>query len=161
MITDRKTQEIAVGMGKIAFVGPGQVATTILGSCIGLTLFHPNRQVAAFAHIVLPESRGNASALAGKFADTAVPAMLAMFQQQKIVPHQLRAKLAGGATMFGGTGPLRIGLQNHAAVVERLRQCRIPITAEHIGGPKGRRVTVLPEHGQLKIEIVGEMPTIL
>ena len=28
----------------------------ILGSCIGLALFHPGRKLAAMAHIVLPES---------------------------------------------------------------------------------------------------------
>ena len=154
-IADKRHQEITVGMGQIALVETGQVASAVLGSCIGLVLFQSHRSIAVMSHIVLSESRGNATALPGKFADTAIPHMLDLLSRRGILTSQVRAKLAGGATMFGGRGPIRIGDQNHQAVHDILRRLRIPIAGEHVGGNQGRRVVFCPTQTRMAVEIAG------
>ena len=52
------TKHTNVGMGQIALVGPGESAKAVLGSCIGLALYHPRFEIASFAHIVLAKSDG-------------------------------------------------------------------------------------------------------
>ena len=47
-----------------------------LGSCIGLAIVDRTAGVAGLAHIVLPESNDQADQV-GKFADTAVPGLVA------------------------------------------------------------------------------------
>ncbi len=48
--------------------------------------------------------------------------------------HGLTAKLAGGANMFGSSGPLQIGDANVEAVAQALRTAGIRITAQDVGG---------------------------
>ena len=62
-------------MGEIAVARDDGVLRTLLGSCLGLALYDRRLKVGGVAHIVLPESMGRLSN-PGKFADTAVPAMI-------------------------------------------------------------------------------------
>ena len=57
----------------------------ILGSCVGVVLYHPVRKTAAMAHIVLPESAGRDGA-AGKFADTSISGMITLLANKALRP---------------------------------------------------------------------------
>ena len=67
-----------------------------LGSCIGLALIDPTTGVAGMAHIVLPESQ-DSDREPGKFADLAVPALIAQMQKAGAMLRRLDAVMAGGA----------------------------------------------------------------
>lgn len=148
------------GMGQITLVRKPDIGRAVLGSCIGLILHHQRRGVGALAHIVLPNSEGR-SGLAGKFADTALPKMLEMLAEEGANPAGLVAKMTGGANMFGSTGPLQIGDANIEAVVEHLKQLRIPIQGEDVAGSKGRRLSYNSATGEVLVEIVGDTPRTL
>jgi len=113
-----------------------------LGSCIGLALIDRSSGVAGMAHIVLPESNGSNNE-PGKFADTAVPALIAQMQTAGAVSRRLDAVLAGGARMFE-LGEMDIGARNAAAVKTGLARAGLPVRAADTGGNRGRtlRLTV-------------------
>jgi chemotaxis protein CheD len=113
-----------------------------LGSCIGLAVVDRQAGVAGLAHVVLPESAG-AQAPAGKFADTAVPALIARLEEAGAVRRRLQAVLIGGARMFALGASLDIGARNAAAVRAELEKLRVPIHAEEIGGTRGRTARVM------------------
>lgn len=143
-----------VGMGQIVVAHAPGTLTSVLGSCVGLALYHPRLKVAAFAHIVLPNSHGRGG-LAGKFADTAVPEMLRLLAIEGALPNTLIAKIAGGANMFGTVnGPMQIGAQNVEAVREAVIKAELRITAEDVEGTSGRRVTLFCDCGSMQIENV-------
>lgn len=155
--TSQSKKESNVGMAQIHAAVGDDVLRSVLGSCIGLALHHGPRKTGVFAHIVLPSSEGR-SGPAGKFADSAIPRMLEMLAELGAGRPSLTAKLAGGANMFGGSGPIQIGAQNYAAVKAALEQLHIPILGEHVGGGKGRRVAFHPATGTLTVEVAGESP---
>src|ERR1700760_3145030 len=113
-----------------------------LGSCIGLALIDRSTGVAGMAHIVLPDSAG-APAWPGKFADLAVPALIARMQDAGAVIRRMDAVLAGGARMFE-MGPMDIGARNAEAVTAQLSRAGLKVSAAATGGNRGRtlRVTV-------------------
>ncbi len=149
-----------VGMGQLAIAGrPGRL-TAVLGSCVGVALYHPRLRVGAMAHVVLPESCGRA-APAGKFADTAVPEMIRELQKRGANPAGLVAKIAGGACMFGAGGPLQIGEDNVRAVLSALARAGVRVAAQDTGGKTGRRVTLDTETGSLLVETAGKSPQTL
>lgn len=150
-----KPAEATVGMAQIALVERGDTAKAVLGSCIGLVLYHPLKKAAAVAHIVLPRGE-NRPGPPGKFADTAIPHMVAQLLEKGISRAGLVAKLAGGANMFGSGGPIQIGKENQAVVKEILKQLRIPIAGEHLAGAKGRRITFNAATGDLQVDVAGE-----
>lgn len=150
-----KTPETMVCMGQIAAGRAPERLKAVLGSCIGLVLYHPRLKTGAMAHVVLPDSAGR-DGTPGKFADTAVPAMLELLKGLGTPAHGLTAKLAGGGNMFNGSGPLQIGDANAKAVVQALRSAGIRIAGQDLGGTRGRRVTFDCESGAATIEQAGQ-----
>lgn len=156
----RSAGDVSVGMGQATVIeAPGRLRA-ILGSCVAVALHHPGLRVGGLAHVVLPKSNGQ-SGLPGKFADTAVPHLLALMRAAGAAPPRLVAKITGGANMFGHTGPLQIGDKNVEAVLEALAACGVRVVAKDVGGSSGRRVTFAPATGELAVESVGQTPQVL
>jgi len=153
--------EIAVRMGELAVSSaPGEVLLSIgLGSCIGLALVDQRRGIAGLAHVMLPEAIGRGGGPAGKFADRAVPELVARTTALGTSRTALRAVLVGGAQMFtlgGGAGSaLDIGVRNESAVRAALATERIPVVASATGGARGRTIRVFPGGAVLSKEAGG------
>jgi chemotaxis protein CheD len=137
-------------MGELAVSAePGDELVTIgLGSCIGVAVVDRARAVAAMAHVMLPDASGDPDAPAGKYADRAIPALVAAAEEQGARRVRLEAVIVGGAQMFSTAvgSALDVGARNQAAVKAALARARIPLRAEQTGGAKGRtmRVHVAP-----------------
>jgi chemotaxis protein CheD len=150
--------EIAVRMGEIAVsADPADVLMSIgLGSCIGLALVDQRRGIAGLAHIMLPEAIGGGGPV-GKFADLAVPELVARTTALGTSTSLLQAVLVGGAHMFalGGSGAMDIGVRNDTAVRALLAAERIPVLAAATGGAMGRTIRVHPGGAVLSKEAGG------
>jgi chemotaxis protein CheD len=158
--TMERTENKTVGMGQIAVAqAPGRL-TSVLGSCVGVALFHPRLHLGCLAHVVLPRSNGNA-APPGKFADTAIPHMLQLLEKQGANRSGLVAKICGGACMFNTSGPLQIGDANIEAVTEILEAAGLRVAARDVGGTAGRRITFDCNTGQLTVDTAGSHSRIL
>jgi chemotaxis protein CheD len=108
------------------------------------------------AHIVLPNSRGAADH-PGKFADTAIPGMIADLGRSvgKDITKRLTAKIVGGASMFQAGPALNIGQMNRDAVEKILAELGVPILARDVGGGTGRRLTLDTASGIVTIRVPG------
>lgn len=152
-------EQINVGLGQIQLARNDEILASILGSCIGVVIYDPQRKIASFAHVVLPLSGGRPGS-PGRFADTAVPAMLQELRSQGANPQQLRAKIAGGACMFGNN-QMNIGDRNADEVRRQLKEKKVPLISEDVGGTKGRKVLFSPYTSQMEIVINGVNSTII
>lgn len=145
----------SIAMGQIGVARNDGVLRTFLGSCVGLALHDRRRRIAGLAHIILPESRGQAHP-PGKYADTAVRELLRLLRALADgEPLQCTAKLAGGATMFGFQSGMTIGDQNVLAVERLLATEGIPILSRCCGGSHGRRMSLNVATGVVTIQTVG------
>ena len=137
--------ETMVRMGELAAsaVADDVLVSLGLGSCIGLALLDRRLGVAGLAHVVLPASGGNRAAGAWKFADVAVPELIARMLALGARRHLLEAVLVGGASMFAvSKSTLEVGTRNEAAVRELLARERINVIACETGGARGRTIRV-------------------
>jgi chemotaxis protein CheD len=102
-----------VRMGEIAVSAQSdcELVALGLGSCIGLAMVDWEAGIAGLAHIVLPESRGDGRH-AGKFADLAVPELLARVRSLGARVSRLKVAIAGGARMFALEGTMDVGSRN-------------------------------------------------
>jgi chemotaxis protein CheD len=145
---------------------PGDVLVSLgLGSCIGLALLCDGRPIAGLAHIVLPDSgEGGATAAAGagKFADTAVPALVARTLAAGALQTRLWAVLVGGAQMFASGRTLNIGERNEEAVRRALAAAGIRVREAVTGGSVGRTIRVYPGRFLVTCKVAGggEVPVI-
>ena len=68
---------VAVGLGELFVERQGELVAYSLGSCVAICLFDPLTRVAGMAHVVLPRAPEKGPGdTPGKYADTAVPALL-------------------------------------------------------------------------------------
>lgn len=135
---------VILGLGELR-VGRCPMGTIGLGSCIALILHDRRRSLVGLAHIMLPESRGSADR-PGKFADTAVVALLEEMERAGGTKFSITAIVVGGASMFEfSANALNIGERNTAAVKDLLREQGIRIEHEETGGRVGRSVYYWPE----------------
>jgi len=151
--------EVMVRMGELAVSRtPGDVLVSIgLGSCIGLCLIDRRRQAVGLAHVMLPT--GGPGDMPGKFAPSAVPALVDELTQLGAVKSSLEAVLVGGAQMFSfgnaGAGRLDVGARNGEATREALDAARIPVIADATGGSTGRTVRLLVEEPRVIVKEAG------
>lgn len=143
---------IILGLGELR-VGKCPMGTIGLGSCIALILHDQRRSLAGLAHIMLPESRGEVDR-PGKFADTAIDALLGEMGRAGSTKSSITAIVVGGASMFEfSANSLNIGKRNAVAVKGLLQEQGIRIEHEETGGKVGRSVYYWPEEkGRLIIK---------
>lgn len=146
--------ERKVAMGGIEVLREEGVLRTLLGSCVGLTLYDRKARIGGMAHIVLPASNGVA-APPGKYADTAIPTLIQMMESLGGQKRYIVAKLAGGADMFASSSANAVGELNIDRVESLLQDAKIAVTGRHCGGNKGRRMDLDVRTGKVTIEIVG------
>ena len=65
-----------MAIGQWALAAAPTKIQTLLGSCVGVVLYHRAAKLGGVAHIVLPAAPANADH-PGKYADTAIPALIA------------------------------------------------------------------------------------
>lgn len=149
-------------MGELAVsADPGDELVTIgLGSCIGVAVVDRGSAVAGMAHVMLPEAGADGEGPAGKYADRAVPALVAETERLGARRSRLEAVIVGGAQMFGrAISGLDVGARNAAAVKAALRRARIPLRAAEIGGAKGRTMRVYVEPARVTVKEAGGVET--
>jgi chemotaxis protein CheD len=146
---------VAVGIGQAAFAAAPTELTTILGSCIAVTLYSPRHRSGMLSHVVLPHSSGSTTYPA-KFADTAVDYMLTELHNRGIRRDGLIAKMAGGACMFGDGKFMQIGETNTQATIIALNEAGIRIVGQDVGGTVGRRICFVLATGDVTVESLGQ-----
>lgn len=116
---------------------------TLLGSCVSVTCWHSASKTGGMTHFLLPSAHGRQKAEdVGRYADTALDAMLQQFRQQGIPISELQLKLFGGGCMFSGQdiSARQIGQQNISAARQFVKRHGGKFTAEHVGGQGHRNL---------------------
>jgi len=135
-------ETVTVRMAEIGYAHDGALLKTTLGSCVGVIVRDRDRKVAGLAHVMLP-SRLRAGDPPGKYADSAIPALLAGVESRGGRRAALQAWLVGGARMFpmedDGLGS--IGDRNIEEARRLLAELGVPVIREEVGGSCGRTMT--------------------
>lgn len=153
------TNEIHVGMADMEVSkSPDILASLGIGSCVAVTLYDPYNKIGGFAHIMLPDitvvkNKTNRK----KFANTACEDLLAKMLEAGAKRNLIKAKIVGGAHMFGFAKSsilFDIGKRNVDKVKEVLNELNIRILAEDTGGDHGRSVFFDLETGKIRVRSV-------
>lgn len=154
---------INIGIADMGVAGAPDILRTILGSCVGICLYDPERMIAGLSHIMLP-SRNERNANVKKYADTAIPQLVKDMERDGAQRERIVAKIAGGSMMFKiaeNSVMGEIGKNNIKKVREVLVEMGIRILAEDVGGDYGRTIDFYAEDGRLRVKSLGRPEIIL
>ena len=150
---------IVIGIGEYTVVeGNTKISTIGLGSCIGTVIYDNIRKIYGMSHIMLPVM-GDKTDRVGKYADSALPTLINEMVKKGAGRLHLRAKIAGGASLFDFKDDhLKIGERNIEADEQILAEQKVPIVARDVGGDRGRTIVFSPETCELFIKMVKKGP---
>lgn len=135
------------------------LVTTVLGSCVAVTLCDPARGIGAVCHAFLPDSASFSSKGPDpqicRFVNTALENMFASISRLRIDPQALVVKVFGGSNgiMTAGRGNVfDIGGRNVTAVRRWLMGAGVPINKADVGGTQGRKLLFLTHTGDVWVK---------
>ena len=155
---DPLLESIYLKPGELAVAERPALVSTVLGSCVAVTLFSPRLGVGAICHAMLPLAEGRDGF---KYVDSSLLHMLAQFERLRVPKRELTVKLFGGADMFEPglpNGGLSVGRQNIQAATALLRQEGLPVVAEDTGGRQGRKLLFYTHTGEVLLKRLGRQP---
>lgn len=145
---------LKVKMGSFEVSKSPEVLETLLGSCVAIMLYDRGKKVGGMAHVMLPETHDMNTKNPGKYANTAIPAMITKMVILGARPEKLTAKLAGGAAMFKSkSNNIDIGTKNINATKRELKKYGIRLVGEDLGGTSGRTVRFTLRDGKVFVRI--------
>jgi len=137
---------------------PNAVLTTVLGSCISACLYDPVAKVGGLNHFLLAEPGSGDTDVSslqryGVYAmEVLINAMMAMGATRS----NLKARIYGGASLRDGFRD--IGATNALFARRFLRDERIALVGEDVGGHGARRVEFRPTLGLARCRVASDRP---
>jgi chemotaxis protein CheD len=142
--------------GTIIYLHPGEVfysnkpfiVSTILGSCLSITMFSERIPLAGITHCQLPKCTGLNDNCENclepyKYVDCSIKKMLEKFNEHKIKPFEIDIKLFGGADVLSNFSDVEnnsVGKQNIAVAKRIINKNNLNLVASDVGGKQGRKI---------------------
>jgi chemotaxis protein CheD len=128
-----------IGISDMKFSNvPGDILVThALGSCVGIAIHDPVKNIGGMIHYMLPMSKIDEEKAAKNplmFGDTGIPLLFQEIYKIGADKDSLRIVMAGGATIFEKTEFFDIGNRNLTIARKLFWKNNILISAEHTGG---------------------------
>jgi chemotaxis protein CheD len=144
------------------FLKPGEIVvgsdplriTTLLGSCVAVTMHVTRLKLAGICHALLPSCRREhpcCTGEAGKYVECALKLMLEQLKLQGVQPCEIQAKMFGGSDMFDTPDANRrgVGRQNIEMAQRVLEQAGVKVVTQDLGGPRGRKIIFHTSTGEV------------
>lgn len=136
------SDEVFLGPGEVYFGGPDVTLRTLLGSCVGVTVWHPAKQVGGMGHFVLPRherARVSAGELDARYAEDLGEVLCSNIRSIGTRTCEYRAQLFGAGAMFSSGGQIpaygaSLQIKNIVAARQLVRRCGFQLVNEHLGG---------------------------
>jgi len=150
-----RPRHVFLDIGDFYFGGGHTRVRTVLGSCVAITVWHPQLRVGGICHYLLPmptESIAKRGATT-MYAEGAIEQFLQEIRRRGAQPGDFVAKMFGGGSMFGSAPtrqqqqrlfPISASIDVSGMNVEvgrkLLRECGFAIAAENVGGFGSREI---------------------
>lgn len=149
-LIESHTHNIYLKPGEVVVAQDPVLVSTVLGSCIAVTLFSPATGAGAICHAMLPDNAGRAEDL--RYVDTAVLHIFSQLKRAGTVS-DLVVKLFGGARVLNvresQPSALSVGEQNVSRAMEILDSLGLKITSSDTGGVVGRKLFFCTRSGDV------------
>lgn len=160
----RKTLVVGVADMVVSNDSSAEIVTYSLGSCLGVTVYDPNKKIGGLLHLMLPDSHIDSAKAVNApymFVDTGVPRLFHAVYNLGADRSRLVVKVAGGAQLLDQQGIFNIGARNFDTLAKLLAQNGLKAHATDVGGLSSRTVRLDLTNGQVTVKPPGTNPYLL
>jgi len=144
-----------IHVGEI-FVGakPTEIST-VLGSCIAVCIYDKVEMIGGMNHYLVPLWNEN-GLQSPKYGNISIPRLIENMLNLGCQKHNLEAKVFGGGNVIEvSQEDMMIGRKNILIAKELLREYNIKITAQDVGGTRGRKILMRTDTGKIFLRYTG------
>ena len=138
MLNRENIKDITLGPGEFFFGSDEHRICTILGSCIAISIWHPQRRIGGMCHYMLPTANSSKRLAQGYYADGAMQLFLKAIYQHCSFPEEYEVKIFGGSNMFESMmerpGTINVSKNNIEIGINLLQQYGFRVKASDVGG---------------------------
>lgn len=130
------------------------VISTLVGSCVSVTMWSPRLKVGGMNHYLLPrQARGEKSP---RYGETALAMLLARMEILGCRAPEVETRIFGGAAVLATVSPgIPLGEQNVVAARQFARAHSLHVVDEQSGGKVARRLVLDVETGGVDVRTLG------
>lgn len=140
--------------GELYFTVNPSIVSTVLGSCISITMYNAEHHTSAICHALLPEEIIPGDPY--RYVDSSITAMLRQFNRHSISREEIQVKLFGGSDILPpGTNEYRtmtVGQQNILRARQCIKQEGLNLIASDVGGTSGRKILFHTHSGEVYLQ---------
>ncbi|MFC7421323.1 chemotaxis protein CheD [Iodobacter arcticus] len=138
--------------GDVRFAQAPDQLCTLLGSCLAITAWHPQRQLGGMCHFLLPQAH-RPSAPDGRYGSDAFKLLCQLMQQHASAPDQYHYQIYGGSQILQpNSKESSIGSRNIKAAKQLLLNASLNIEYEDTGGGYSRKVILDLSTGKIGVK---------
>lgn len=127
---------------------------TILGSCVAVCLYDPVKKIGGVNHYMLPFWNGTGLA-SPKYGNIAIQKLIEKMLAFGSKPTNLQAKVFGGGEIVESkTNIFKIGERNIEIAIKTLKENKIKIIGQSVGGKLGRKIRYNTETGIVLMKLI-------
>jgi chemotaxis protein CheD len=149
------SRHIYLKPGEIVVAYEPTLVSSVLGSCVAVTMFSPARRIGAICHAMLPHSDGRSDDL--RYVDSAVQHIFQKMRACGVT--DLVVKMFGGAQVLdvGSYAPEKrtVGAQNVLQAELALEALGLKVSAQDTGGIHGRKLYFCTREGDVFLHRMG------
>jgi len=145
MTPQAESPEVYLHPGEHWFGGEETRVRTLLGSCVAVTLWHPQRRIGGMCHYMLPGGHREGHRRDGRYAAEAISLLRDQVVLYRTQPHEYEAKLFGGGNMFNlppsrSANNTTVSDRNIIVARELMARYGFRVKTEHMGGQGHRNI---------------------
>lgn len=138
---DEFALEIFLHPGDLYFGRAPTIISTLLGSCVAATLWHPKEKIGGMCHIILPESPEGVCEM--RYGDCAIAEFVKQVTKFNTMTKDYDVHIYGGSDMFPDmqkSSGMKIGDRNIEKTKELLKLYKFQVKEIDTGGSNSRKI---------------------
>lgn len=165
---ERTYQKIYLKPAELCISREPSIITTILGSCVSVTMLNHRKKVAAMCHAVQPVCRRQPSGCPEnceeryKYVSCVIPEMMNRMMSMGVQSIEMETKLFGGSAMIRSRNPSgkdnAVGDQNIEAALSTLARYGVSLHTVDVGGKFGRKLIFNTDSGEILLKRIRYRP---
>jgi len=151
MITLRKH---IIFPGQFIITSVPTLISTVLGSCVSVCLWDSDTNIAGMNHYLLPGTSEDDAGNSNRGLTSIRMLIRSMINRRSDLAN-MEAKIFGGCnSLYRQNDLFKVGERNVSIALNVLREYNIRVSAQHVGGPYGRKIVFNTSTGKVKMRLL-------
>jgi len=142
--------ETSVKIMQCALANSGTIKIDRVGVGVGILIYSQTKKIGIGIHTLAPQADSPSPANPAKFADTAIPHAVELFEKEGAGP-PFTVAIAGGATMAGAPTANSVGMRLAEAAKAALAKAKMNIKTDQTGGSNIRSMILNIDTGDIQV----------